>query len=188
MAHYIADLINSAERATGPDRDSIRLECAAEILRLWSHRLSFPSTRPPTASFEPIYRALTRLDPDQPRWSFFGLFNSDSAPTDEQLEINTLLRLALNVEEAARDAVRELITSAAQRAAQHEAKWLELAANLIDEKSQPLGALRRLRLADTTMRESERVSAGRDITAIERLSTACLAALKEHRRTPETTD
>jgi hypothetical protein len=97
------------------------------------------------ASFEPLYRALDRLDPDNPPWFFLRTFEPDATPTADQLEINTLLKAAIVIEEAARDAVRELILSAAQVATQKEAKWLELARKIQDDESALIYTLRSLR-------------------------------------------
>src|SRR5690348_2545343 len=55
MAQYIADQINRVEAADGPNRNELQRECAAEILRLWSHRHSFRHPERPMASYEPLY-------------------------------------------------------------------------------------------------------------------------------------
>ncbi|WP_431946879.1 hypothetical protein [Micromonospora marina] len=188
MAHYIADLIDRAETADGPDRDTLQHECAAEIMRLWSHRHSFRDPQRPMASFEPVYRALARLDPDNPPWSFLRTFSPDTAPKADQLEINALLKAALEIEDAARDAVRELIASAAGVASHKEAKWIDLAKHIQDEESGLVGVLRRLRYAgvddapdesaDELGESMDEVAAPTAVQALEALATACRAALE----------
>jgi hypothetical protein len=183
MAHYVADLINRAETANSLDRDKLRHECAAEILRLWSHRHSFRNPERPMASYEPIYRALARLDPENPPWGFLRSFDSDSAPTVDQLEINALLKAALVIEDAARDAVRELIVRAAEVAAQREAKWVELAKQIKDDESGFVKVLRNLNrpgvdgVLDGSSAEADDDDDDDDgIQALEALSAACRAA------------
>lgn len=179
MAHYIADLINRAEAADGPDRVTLQRECAAEILRLWSHRHNFRNPDRPLVSFEPIYRTLHRLDPENPPWFFLRTFEPDAAPTSDQLEVNTLLKEAIAIEEAARDAVRELVRSAAEVAAQKETKWLELARKLEDDESTLLNTLRRLRRAhgDDDVEESANEQPDNaTVRALERLLAACRIA------------
>jgi hypothetical protein len=175
MAHYIADLINRAEATPGADRDTLQRECAVEILRLWSHRHSFTNPERPMASYEPIYRTLARLDPDNSPWSFLRTFDRDTTPTADQLEINVLLKAALAIEGAARDAVRELIVSAAEVASQKEAKWLDLAKQIRDEESGFVKAFRRLSRPRSD--ESADEPAGPAVVqALEALSAACRTA------------
>lgn len=181
MAHYIADLISRAETAENSARVTLQRECSAEILRLWSHRHSFRNPDRPLASYEPLYRALDRLDPESPPWSFLRTFEQDTAPTPDQLEVNNLLKAAIAIEEAARDAVRELILSAAEVATQREAKWLELARKIQDDESALIHTLRRLRRTDTDDDVDESASEQADdaaVQALERLSAACRAALE----------
>ncbi|GAA4462548.1 hypothetical protein GCM10023170_067490 [Phytohabitans houttuyneae] len=179
MAHYIADLIYRAEGADNSDRDRLQRECADEILRLWNHRGSFRNPDRPMASYEPIYRALGRLDPENPPWTYWRGFNRDNAPTPDQLEINTLLKAALAIEEAARDAVRELILAAAHAATLKEAKWLDLAKHIDDGETGLFRAFARLRHARTDDEPDESADeepADDAVRALAALSTACLRA------------
>jgi hypothetical protein len=179
MAHYIADLIGRAEAAENSDRATLQRECSAEILRLWSHRHSFRNPDRPFASYEPLYRALDRLDPESPPWFFLRTFEQDNVPTTDQLEVNNLLKAAIAIEEAARDAVRELILSAAEVANQKEAKWLELARKIQDDESALIHTLRRPRRTDLDDDVNDSASDQANnaaVQALERLSAACRAA------------
>jgi hypothetical protein len=176
MAHYIADLISRAETAENPDRVTLQRECSAEILRLWSHRHSFRNPDRPLASYEPLYRALDRLDPESPPWSFLRTFEQDTAPTTEQLEVNTLLKAAIAIEEAARDAVRELILNAVEVATQKEAKWLEAARKIQDDESTLIYTLRRLRRTDTDDASDEPASDQANNTPVQALETLSAAS------------
>lgn len=134
MAHYIADLIRRADEAPdGPEREQLRQACATEILRLWSHRQSFGHNHRPMASFDAVYRALKRLDPEQLPWSYFRTFDRDPK-VEAGSRTETLLAAAIAVENAARDTVRGLILSAAQAAAQKEVKWAQLARGIRDDE------------------------------------------------------
>jgi hypothetical protein len=179
MAQYIADLINRVETADGTNRDELQGECAAEILRLWSHRHSFRHPERPMASYEPLYRALARLDPENPPWSYLRSFDSDTAPTADQLGTNAVLKAALAIEDAARHTVRALIIRAAQVASQKEAKWLELAKQIEDDESGFVKVLRLLSRteADDGLDGSADQAAGDDaVQALGALSAACHAA------------
>jgi hypothetical protein len=177
MAQYIADLIYRAETAGSPDRDKLQRECAGEILRLWSHRHSFRNLDRPMANYEPIYRALTRLDPENPPWSYLRDFDRDTAPTVDQLAINAVLKAALAIDDAARDTIRALIVHAAQIASQKEAKWLELAKQIEDEEAGFVKVLKRLNREDPRLVESDGQAIGDDATqSLEMLATACRAA------------
>jgi hypothetical protein len=177
MAHYIADLINRVEIADNSDRDKLQRECATEILRLWSHRHSFRNPGRPMASFEPIYRALARLDPENPPWSYLRGFDRDIAPTAEQLAINAVLKAALAIDDTARDAVRELIVRAAKIASQAEAKWLEFAKQIEDEESGFVKVFNRLGRGGGGLVGSEDQADGDDATkSLEALAAACSSA------------
>jgi hypothetical protein len=179
MSHYIADLIKRAEAAESLERDNLERECAGEILRLWNQRHNFHNPERPLASFDSIYRALDRLDPENSRWSYFRIFGGNDAPTAADVEINGLLSAALEIDEAARDAVRELIVGALGMASQREAKWLDLARKIRDDESDVLRSLRRLHRAYSGDAVAPPVGQSADdsaIRAIEALSDACQAA------------
>jgi hypothetical protein len=136
MAHYIADLIRQADEAPeGPEREALRHACATEILRLWSHRRSFGRASRPMISFDAVYRALERLDPQRPRWTDFRAFDDDPAYAQDGTKTAALLAAAIAVEDTARDTVRGLVLSASRAASQKEAKWVELAREVHDDES-----------------------------------------------------
>ncbi len=144
MAHYIAELITQVETAEPADRPQLQQKCAQEIERLWAHRTHFPSRRPPMASFEPLYRTLERLSPDNPEWSFYSHFRDDNQPGHDDLLSNNLLRSACELETTARDVVRTFIVEAAAIAEQRERRWIDAAAHLNDEEPGYLSILRRM--------------------------------------------
>lgn len=92
MAHYIAELIQSAETASAEDRPDKMARCAEAILELWKHRSALPNGKRPFEDIEPILQGLESLDPhtDGPRY-FRPLFAAthkeqelvDTAKTDD---------------------------------------------------------------------------------------------------------
>jgi len=115
---------------------------------------------------------LERLDPEGPNWSFYRTFNNDTAPDEEDTEVNALLSIALNLENSIRDIVRTLIIEAASRAATHEGKWLEIAEGLDDDESIFRRALWRLdRTQQDDSLKSEQQPA-RVVAALQSLETA----------------
>ncbi|MFI5564378.1 hypothetical protein ACIA2T_34235 [Amycolatopsis japonica] len=144
MAHHLADLIGKAEAATGEGKITLQREAAEMILRLWAGRSRVPLESRPTASFQPVVDALTRLSEDKP-WSFYGLFAEGSEP-DATTTRTSLLRWALSLEQAVRDVVRHIVVAAAEEATDKEAKWVRATEHLAeDESTQLVRWMRRLK-------------------------------------------
>lgn len=97
------------------------------------------------SSFEPLYRTLDRLSPDNPEWSFYNHFPEDSTPDHEATQTNHVLRAARDLEATTRDVVRTLIIEAATIAEQRENNWIEAASHLEDDEASFLSVLRRMR-------------------------------------------
>jgi hypothetical protein len=83
MVHYIAEQMTVAENATGDKKRVAEQRCFETILRLWQHRSALPNGHRPFESFEPIFRALSKLDPDNPQPYYYSRFNATSSETDE---------------------------------------------------------------------------------------------------------
>lgn len=125
MAHFIAEKLKQIQTANPRDRDNRLSECCDEILRLWSHRRSFPGRRP-LENFEPVFRALESLDPnrvDIPRY-FYPPVEEDK---DESEETREWLDRASDVEVAARAVMRFCMSNAAEASMQQEREWVRLA-------------------------------------------------------------
>lgn len=75
MAHYIAELIHSAETADTEDRSEKLSRCASAILDLWEHRSELPNGKRPFEDVEPILRALQSLDLGCPKRGFLTGFS-----------------------------------------------------------------------------------------------------------------
>lgn len=127
MAHYIAEQIVVAENTTGNDKIIAEQRCFETILKVWEHRASLPHGRRPFESFEPIFRALERLDPEnsvplyysQPRSSESDDLNQDTR------EVRQWLDLAEGVDQAARICLEYIFIQAALKATDEKTiTWL----------------------------------------------------------------
>jgi hypothetical protein len=145
MAHYIAQQITDAESAGPAERASKEKAAAESILALWQRRSGLPAHQPPMKSFEQVFIALGRLAGPQDPWSFYRTFPARAEPGEEDIVSGTLLRLALDLEDTARDAVCALVAEAAATCLDREAEWVRLSANLAeDEERKAIRQLQRL--------------------------------------------
>ena len=141
MAHYVAELITAAEAADGGVATAAaRSRAAQEILLLWSHRATLP--RPyPLESFDRILAALDRLE-DRSASGRLGRYFGDDAPSDSELAVVPLLKVAARVDDEVGDVVACLIAEAVIEAKDAEARWLPIALEIGEEQN--ARALRRL--------------------------------------------
>jgi hypothetical protein len=86
MAYYIGEQLTLAKTATGARKAKAEERCFNAILTLWAHRSELPNGFRPFDGFEPILRALARLDPDEPRPFYykFGRDQQEQATKDKQ--------------------------------------------------------------------------------------------------------
>ena len=133
MAHYIAEQIAAAESAGESDREAKEQAAAESILALWQHRAGLPGDRPMHA-FEHVFQALDRLAEPQAPWRFYQPFPEGAEPGPEEVISGTLLSLALDVEDSAREIVHALIAEAARAALDREAQWVRLGENLAEDE------------------------------------------------------
>lgn len=134
MAHYVAEQISAAESASGNDRASKEKTAAESILALWQHRSGLPTERSPMQAFERVFNALDRLAEPHDPWSFYRPFPGEARPSADDVESDTLLRLALNLEDSTREIVRALVSEAAATALDREAEWVRLSENLAEDE------------------------------------------------------
>jgi hypothetical protein len=191
MAHYIAEQITAAESAAESDREAKEHSAAESILALWQRRAGLPGDRPPMHAFERVFLALDRLAEPQDPWRFYRPFPEGTEPSPEDIISSTLLSLALNVEDSAREIVRALIVEAAATALDREARWVRLSEGLAEDEER-----RAIRLLDRLIRLSdESIGNPEDMEPLERVHayitrtigqlTAISDAITEVRRTQE---
>lgn len=125
MAHYIAELMQSAERADPDGQTPKRKECADAILALWQHRQSLPLYKRPFGDFEDIFRALAKLDPQATTFNYLSLIRE----LDEERRSNApdWLRLADTVDRVARRIVKLCVEEAAIEAGNRSPEYAALA-------------------------------------------------------------
>ena len=135
MAHYIAEQMEIAENTTGDDKTEAKQRCFETILKLWQHRSSLPNGRRPFESFEPVFRALARLDPENPTPYFYsgpGFRSPEPDDSDEDLdEVQQWLEVARGIDRAARVWLEFVFHQAALNATDEKTiTWLENAVGL----------------------------------------------------------
>lgn len=133
MAHYITEQIAIAENTKGTERIEAEQRCFDTILKLWDHRSSLPNDRYPFKNFEPIFRALSRLDPDKSESesfyfdsSHFKQIENDNAHESQTHEVQDWVNLALSIDDAARILIDFTLRQAAHNAEDETtASWIE---------------------------------------------------------------
>lgn len=135
MAHYVADQLTIAENATGDKKRVAEQRCFETILKLWQHRSHFSRGHRPFESFEPIFNALARLDPDNPQPYYFSPLGANSSyPNEVSKESDEVLHwinLANDLDRGARILIEFIFHQAAQMAVDEKvANWLFNAVNI----------------------------------------------------------
>jgi hypothetical protein len=135
MAHYIAEQITIVESTTGDDKIKAEQQCFETILKLWQHRSSLPIERRPFESFDPIFRALERLDPENPNPYFYSNPKSRSSESDDSgkdsNEVQQWLDVARGIDQAVRVWLEYVFQQAALNATDEKTiAWLENAIGL----------------------------------------------------------
>jgi len=133
MAHYIAEKIGDVETATGEDRAQKMSTCAEAILKLWAHRSELPNGKRPLEGFEPIFRALQSLDPDNTTPRYFRQTRLAADENDENAQTTQWLGIASGLDYTARILIRYCLTVAAQNAVDKSRDWVALSEAIAKE-------------------------------------------------------
>jgi hypothetical protein len=150
MVHYITEKIAIAETTTGIDKIEAERQCFDTILKLWERRLSLPNNRYPFKSFDPIFQALSRLDPDNSRSYYFDNSNLQKIENDDTSETQTneiqlWLNLALSIDAAARVLIDFAIRQAACSVDDEKtATWIKESTGISDGQYDDLSIIIRL--------------------------------------------
>ncbi len=129
MAHYIAEQIENAEHSIGAEKNVAEARCVDTILKIWSHRASFPGKARPFVNFEPILRTLKRLDPKDEHHFFFR--EPDEIPESLPDELSKWIEIAKGIDDAARVWLKYVFKQAAIVATDEASiEWLENSAAL----------------------------------------------------------
>jgi hypothetical protein len=126
MAHYVAQLIEAAEKV--PVEDAAQEACAKAIMELWRYRATFPERHRPFAELQPIMRTLASLDPTSGDHRYHAQVLREAEVANADDDAKRLLKFAVGVDFVARVLIGTAIRSAAHRAASAAEPWVELAA------------------------------------------------------------
>ncbi|WP_035611484.1 hypothetical protein [Haloferula sp. BvORR071] len=126
MAHYLAEQMTLAETVNGVERAEAEEKCFKTVLALWQARGDWPSGRRPFERFEPIFEALTRLNPDDPRPFFYRRrLRSQVTPSDEEdPEVLDVAEAVEVIDATARILIEAVLEEAAEMAASEGTKRL----------------------------------------------------------------
>lgn len=128
MAHFIAERMDAAERASPEGRASAQDACAQVVFKLWEHRNSLPSRIRPFRELEPLLQTLASLDVDSgPRFRYWPQQPSDQDIEGTEIQGRDLLETAVNLDYSARVLIQFLLSAAAELATDKAIPWLEAA-------------------------------------------------------------
>lgn len=138
MAHYIAEQMRIIESAEEEEKMLAEERCFDTILKLWKHRSYYNGSMRPFEEFEPIFKTLDKLDPDNCNNYYFQ--NEYSRKNNsEKDDITKYLSLATSVDEVARVWLKFIFQSAAEAAVDEKTKkWIEAALPLEDNSEASL--------------------------------------------------
>jgi hypothetical protein len=121
VAHYIAEQIVAMEKSTGEEKVAAEKKCFDAILALWSHRNKLPDGLRPFEGFEPILRALARLDPEEPRAMYYH-FQQHPETKEEPSEVYKLVEFVISLDRVARILIEFALNLATAKALRPETK------------------------------------------------------------------
>lgn len=127
MAHYIAELIEDAEKARAEERPEKMRACCDAILNLWKHRQTLPDGRRPFLEMEPMLRTLASLDPESSTPRYFRSVRTAAEDAKETDEAISWLQLIDDLDYSARILIRYCLTQAAQKSLNRSMEWVGLA-------------------------------------------------------------
>ena len=135
IAHYIAEQISLSEKAIGKDKKEIDKRCFESILQLWAHHASYTGNRRPFESFQPIFNALYRLDPEGSNPYHRSLYGSQEKSSDElnasEKVVQDWVNVALNIDVITKLLVEFSLTQAIESAEEGKVEeWLRNADGL----------------------------------------------------------
>ena len=131
MAHYITQQMADIESSEGERKTIAERKCFETILKLWKHRAYHESVKYPFERFEPIFKTLERLDPENEH-NFFSVQHNRQQPQDEseeQVTINNLVNMVIGIDKTARIWINYILKQATICAADEKTiEWLRASA------------------------------------------------------------
>lgn len=135
MAHYIAEQMRIIEFAEEDEKKLAEEKCFETILKLWKHMRYYKSGLRPFEDFEPIFKTISRLNPDNKNSYYFqNEYSRRKADGESEKDVVAqYLSLATGVDDAARIWLKFIFQSAAEAAVDEKMKeWIEAAIPLSD--------------------------------------------------------
>lgn len=175
MAHYIAELMDKVKGATGDELNAKQYECAKAILALWEQRSTMPNGKRPFEEFEPIFRALGSLDPDDRSPRYFRHVPWAEADSEEQPETKQWLDMAHGIDDTARSLIRYCLVRAVTCTTTDSEEWARLseAINADDDDAHIVGIV--IRHSNELLKEDPK---GAEKARLEKLRD-CLVAFAD---------
>lgn len=161
MAHYIAELIQDAEKASAEEKPVKIQACCDAILNLWKHRHMLPDGKRPFEELEPILRTLESLDPKDDTPRYFRSVRAVVDDAEENDETKFWLKLIDGLDYSAKILIRYYLTQAAQNSLNKSLEWVRLAEALGVEEGVEFSFIRMIR-------EENNILEGSDSKGIER--------------------
>lgn len=121
MAHYVAEQMTAAENSRGAERAQAEERCFEVILKLWKHRASLPPGLRPFENFDALFRALERLDPEEPRGYYHGFWR-EHRDEAERGSVDAMVDFIVRLDDAARVLLEFALITAVAQAADEESK------------------------------------------------------------------
>lgn len=133
MAHYLAGLLKELETAGGKAKEESQGRCFEAILTLWHHRAYYQNGHRPFENFEPIFRLLESLNPEDGRYFYFRGAGSNPNSLDyKQSNVQEWVNVSLKIDELARILISYSLQRAAVEATDEETiKWLKNSISLL---------------------------------------------------------
>jgi hypothetical protein len=127
MAHYVAEQMAIAERASDEKKKAAGRRCFETILKLWERRASYPQGKRPFERFEAVFKALESLAPGNgPRRSVPSWTRPEKGDDGLQPEVKKWLDTAQAVDDSANTLIRYCLAQAYDSAATDEVEaWIQ---------------------------------------------------------------
>ena len=155
MAHYIAELIQDAEKASAEERPEKMRACCDAILNIWKHRQTLPDGRRPFQEMEPMLRTLASLDPENSTPRYFHSVRTAAEDGKETDEVTSWLQLIDNLDYSARILIRYCLAQAAQNALDKSVQWIGLAEAAGADEGVEFPLVRIIIQEDSTLKASD---------------------------------
>lgn len=134
IAHYIAELLKKVEAAAeGKSKEESQSLCFEAILTLWHHRAYYHDGHRPFENFEPIFRVLESLNPEDERHFYFSkMGNVPKSINLEPSNIQEWIDVLRRTDELARILISYSLQKATSEAVDKDTiEWLGKSISLI---------------------------------------------------------